>query len=187
MELILIRHPRPLVPAGICYGSSDVAVADAELATAHAALKDALHELPAATPLFSSPLRRCAALARRLSPCPVFDARLAEMDFGAWELRDWDDIGRDDVDAWAGDLLRYRPGGGETVLEVAHRVGGALASIRACGAERAVVVCHAGTIRLLQAMAGGAPLAEAALTAAATPNSIGYGAVVRLHPGAMPP
>ena len=186
MELILVRHPRPLVPAGICYGSSDVAVGGEELAAVQAALKHTLHTLPAATPLFSSPLQRCAALARLLSPSPVFDARLAEMDFGAWELRGWDDIGRDNVDAWAGDLLHYRPGGGETVLEVAHRVAGALASIRACGAARAVVVCHAGTIRLLQAMAGGAPLEQAAMAAAATPNRIGYGAVVRLHPGAIP-
>lgn len=186
MELILIRHPRPLVPAGICYGSSDVAVADEELAAVHAPLQPMLAELPPGTPLFSSPLQRCAALARLLSPCPVFDARLAEMDFGGWELRGWDEIGRAEVDAWAGDLLHYRPGGGETVLEVARRVAVALAAIRACGAERAVVVCHAGTIRLLQAMANGTPLEQAASAAAATPNRIGYGAVVRLHPGAMP-
>jgi alpha-ribazole phosphatase len=184
MELILVRHPRPVAPAGICYGSSDLAVAETELAAVHATLQDIVARLPAATPLFSSPLQRCAGLARLLSPCPVFDARLAEMDFGSWELRAWDDIARAQVDAWAADLLHYRPGGGETVLEVARRVAAALASIRDSGAGSAVVVCHAGTIRLLSAMAEGAPLKQAALAAAATPHRIGYGAVVRLRPGA---
>jgi len=178
MELILVRHPRPLGAAGICYGSSDLAVAPDELARAQASLR-----LPRA-PVFSSPLQRCAALARLLSPDITFDADLAEMDFGSWEGRRWDDIERAEVDAWAGDLLHYRPGGGETVLEVAARVATALAAIRRHAADSVIVVCHAGTIRLMTALVSGAPLAQAALAAAATPHQIAYGAVIRLAPGA---
>lgn len=174
MELILIRHPRPLVDTGICYGSSDLPVTQEELTRVHQSL-----QLPHA-PVFSSPLQRCAALARLLSADVTFDASLAEMDFGRWEGRTWDDIGRAEVDAWAADLLRHRPGGGETVLEVAARVAAAIGTIRRHRLPTAIVVCHAGTIRLIAALAAGAPLPEAALAAAATPHRIAYGAVMRV-------
>jgi alpha-ribazole phosphatase len=175
MTLYLVRHPRPAVAPGLCYGASDVAVPDAELARAHAALaQQNLHHLP----VYASPLQRCALLAERLAPGRVtHDARLAEMDFGAWELRAWSDIPRADVDAWAADLLHYRPGGAENVLDVARRVQAFVADLRA---PSALIVCHAGTIRLMTALHGGAPLEQAALQAARTPHRIGYGDLVVL-------
>lgn len=182
MELILVRHPRPVVEPGICYGRSDVGTAPEEVARVQARL--AADGLPAGCPVFSSPLRRCADLALRLSPHPVFDADLAEMDFGTWELRHWDDIPRADVDAWVADLLRYRPGGGEAVLDVARRVAAALARISGCEAPRAIVVCHAGTMRLIAALATETSLERAALAAAKVPHRIGYGEVLRLAVGA---
>jgi alpha-ribazole phosphatase len=135
--------------------------------------------------VFASPLRRCAELARLLSPDVIFDANLAEMDFGAWEERRWDDIPRAEVDAWAADLLHYRPGGGENVLDVARRVAAALDHIRHHATERAIVICHAGTMRLLATLAHGQPLEQAALAAAAAPHRIGYGEVLRLHVNAQ--
>ena len=113
-----------------------------------------------ATPVFSSPLQRCAALAQRLSQrAAVFDARLAEMDFGAWEMRAWDNIARDEIDAWAADLLDYRPGGGENVLaggRARRRLPRRPA--RAGRMPSAIVVCHAGTIRLLRRLPRGGAL-----------------------------
>ncbi len=184
MQLILVRHPRPLVAEGLCYGRSDLPPDPDELARVYAELRAG--GLPGDAMVFSSPLRRCAALARLLSANVVFDARLAEMDFGSWELRSWNDIPRAGVDAWAADLLNHRPGGGECVLDVACRVAGALADIRLRAGERAVVVCHAGTMRLLAALAGGAPPEQAALAAAETPHRIGYGEVLRLAVGVGP-
>ena len=53
MRLYLIRHPRPDIADGICYGRSDIAVAPEELArSAH----DLATRLPLDLPLFSSPL-----------------------------------------------------------------------------------------------------------------------------------
>ena len=80
MILHLIRHPRPLVAAGICYGRLDI---PAENAAAEAARLR--RELPLELPVWSSPLLRCRALAAELHPLPRIDDRLAEMDFGAWE------------------------------------------------------------------------------------------------------
>lgn len=172
MELILIRHPAPDLPQGLCYGSSDVAVAPATLAAAHAQLAPQLAAaLQRGVALYASPLRRCTSLAAMLGAFRT-DARLAEMDFGAWEQRPWTDIAREEVDAWAGDLLGYRPGGGETVAEVAARVQGFLDDLR----QDAIVICHAGTIRLIAAIAAGAPI----LQAAEKPNQVKYCEAMRL-------
>ncbi|MES2742762.1 MAG: histidine phosphatase family protein [Pseudomonadota bacterium] len=178
MRLILIRHPRPLVTAGLCYGSTDLPVAPAELARARAALAATL---PADLPLFSSPLQRCADLARQL-PCSAlcFDPRLVEMDFGRWEMRAWDDIARAEIDAWADDVAGYRPGGGETVLEVASRVSAFYADVRQAGIGSAIVLCHAGTMRLLAACHAGLAPPDMAAQAAAAPHAIAYGASITL-------
>lgn len=175
MTLYLVRHPRPDVAPGLCYGASDVPVPEAELARVHAALAQRkLDDLP----VYASPLRRCALLAERLAPGRVtLDARLAEMDFGTWELRPWSGIPRADVDAWTADLLHYRPGGAENVLDVARRVHAFADDLRV---PAALVICHAGTMRLLAALHGGAPLERAALQAARTPHRIGYGDVIVL-------
>ena len=62
MRIILVRHPQPLVAPGLCYGSTDLAVAPDELARVGAALSATL---PRDAPLFSSPLRRCADAGRQ--------------------------------------------------------------------------------------------------------------------------
>jgi alpha-ribazole phosphatase len=179
VELILVRHPRPVGGEGICYGSSDLGVADEELSGALAVLR-AL-DLPGAAPVVTSPLSRCALLAARLSDAARTDARLAEMDFGAWERRRWDDIPRAEIDAWAADLLHHRPGGGVCVLGVARRVAAALDGLRALNEPQVLVVCHAGTIRLLATLATGLPVDEAARRAAVEPHRIPYGGILRLH------
>jgi alpha-ribazole phosphatase len=188
VELILIRHPRPAGVEGLCYGSSDVAVSPDELARCADAVRSVLAQLTpaAAVRCFSSPLQRCAGLADMLFPGYRSDARLAEMHFGDWEGQRWDAIPRSQVDAWAADLLGFRPGGGENVFEVAQRVQGFLQDVRQDGGTHAVVVCHAGTIRLMQALASGDPLVKAALAAASVPHQIAYGEVLRLPLSAKP-
>ncbi|TXF95959.1 histidine phosphatase family protein [Massilia arenae] len=179
MRIYLVRHPRPEVPAGHCYGRSDLAANEADVERVLAALAN--QGLPGAMPVYASPLTRSAVLAQRLSPAPAFDARLAEMDFGAWEMRSWDDIPRSEIDAWSADLLHYRPGGGESVMEVAARVAGFDADIRRAGHAQALVICHAGTMRLMHSLHLGGTLVDAALRAAQAPHRIDYGEVMMLE------
>lgn len=180
MKLYLVRHPQPDIERGLCYGASDVPVAPEDLKRVHARLCDA--GLPGDLPVYASPLQRCALLARRMQPVVLrFDARLAEMDFGHWEMRAWDAIPRHEVDAWAADLLRYRPGGAECVLDVARRVSAFVGDLRQAGHAQALLVCHAGTFRLLSAMRGGAPFEQAALDAARSPHRIAYGELLALE------
>ena len=179
MRLILVRHPQPLVAPGICYGSTDLAVTGHETARVLAALSATL---PTDAALFSSPLRRCAGLARKLACTSLtFDARLVEMNFGRWEMRKWDDIARAEIDAWTNDVASYQPGGGESVLQMAERVAAFYRDIRQLRHNCAIVVCHAGTIRLLAACHAGLSPTDMALHAARTPHQIGYGEALVLH------
>jgi alpha-ribazole phosphatase len=179
MRLYLVRHPRPEVPAGHCYGRSDLPASEPDIVRVLGSLGE--RGLPGAMPVYASPLARSALLARRLVPAPSFDVRLAEMDFGAWELRSWDAIARSEIDAWSADLLYYRPGGGESVMDVARRVAAFDADIRRAGHTDALVICHAGTMRLLHSLHLGGALPEAALRAAQTPHQIDYGEVMMLE------
>ena len=180
MKLHLVRHPQPDVAPGLCYGAADVPVTQAELSRVQAALH--AQGLPGSLPVYASPLRRCALLARRLRPAALhIDARLAEMDFGHWEMRPWSAIPRSEVDAWAAGLLHHRPGGAENVLDVARRVAGFVDALRKDAVDEALVICHAGTIRLLSSMRPGRTLEQAALEAAATPHRIGYGDILTLE------
>ncbi len=145
MQLFLIRHPAPLVAPGICYGRSDLALAD-DVAAAAARVAA---QLPPDLPVYSSPLRRCRELAAALHPAPRHDARLQEMHFGAWEMTPWQEIQREALDGWAADPLGYTPPGGESVAELQQRVLEFVAEIRAQGMLRAAVVTHAGVIKVL--------------------------------------
>lgn len=182
MRLYLVRHPQPLIAPGICYGSTNLSVAADELARVVAALSATL---PQNAALFSSPLRRCAELASTLATSLAgasltFDARLVEIDFGAWEMQRWDAIPRAEIDAWAKDMAAYRPGGGESVLHMAGRIAAFYAELVRQRRECAIVICHAGTMRLLHACHAGLSLPDMALHAARTPHQIAYGATLIL-------
>ena len=182
MQLYLVRHPPPLVGPGLCYGRTDLAVTPAATARAAAALSNAL---PVAAALFSSPLQRCVDLARALGAgaAPTFDARLAELDFGSWEMQPWEHIARADIDAWAADMVDYRPGGGESVLHMAERVSAFYADLAALPQPRAIIVCHAGTMRLLAECGRGATARQMAQRAAARAHRIAYGGLLVLQAG----
>lgn len=156
MQLHLIRHPAPRVAGGICYGRTDLPPAgDVALAAARI-----LPQLPPDVPVYSSPLQRCRQLADLLHPAPRSDARLQEMDFGAWEMRPWDLVGRAALDEWAADPLGYAPPQGESVAGLRRRVLDFVAEMRTQGLPRAVLVTHAGVMKIIVGEARGLPLHE---------------------------
>lgn len=179
MRLILVRHPQPMVAPGLCYGSTDLAPEPQELARVLASLR---RTLPPDAALFSSPLRRCAELARQLPYASLtVDARLVELDFGDWEMRDWDHIPRAEIDAWAADVSGYHPGGGDSVLRMAERVAAFYADLLRLKHSCVIIICHAGTIRLLSACQAGLTPPDMARQAAASAHSIAYGASLILE------
>jgi alpha-ribazole phosphatase len=142
VRVFLIRHPPPLIEPGVCYGRLDVDCRDLDRVAA-----DLDSRLPAGLAVYSSPLRRALRLARALSPqAPIHvDPRLAEIDFGAWEGRRWDDIARQEIDVWAADVFGVTPPGGESVAALHARALDFAASLPG----DAVIVTHAGVMRAL--------------------------------------
>ena len=168
-HLWLARHAQPLVAPGLCYGTLDLCADPA--ATAHSAQQLAA-ELPQALQVRYSPLQRCVQLAHALQALrPDLqvqpDARLRELDFGAWEGRAWSSIARADIDAWTTAFATHRPGGGESLTAMLARVAAALQDTRqnaAQGGSDVLWISHAGVARcvqwLLQAPKGNLPRSD---------------------------
>ena len=144
MELYLIRHPRPAVAPGTCYGQTDLGLAESADEVA-ARLRPLL---PDEFALFASPLARARLLAEALG-CPRLDPRLREIHFGDWEGRSFADIGQVALDAWAAEPLDFAPPGGESPRQMAARAHDFLAELRSEAPAAAVVVAHGGPLRAL--------------------------------------
>ncbi|MFL9907746.1 alpha-ribazole phosphatase [Paraburkholderia sp. RL17-337-BIB-A] len=164
MDIVLIRHPAVALDSGVCYGHSDVALAeDAEVSSTALALKLATLQVPAPRVFMSSPLMRCSALAAAMANdfgCALcHDDRLKEMNFGAWEQQRWDAINRDLLDDWAANFEHARAHGGESVAQFAARVRAwfeAFAQTREL--SPAYVVTHAGVMRVIASLVLDVPL-----------------------------
>lgn len=152
--LILVRHP-PVDErfTGICYGATDVSLSVTGRAMVPVLAAELARE--PITHLVQSGLSRAAAVADHLASLvgipAVVDRRLRELNFGAWELRPWDDIHAECGDALNGMLTNpstWRPPDGETVFELRDRVMGWYAGLPATGVI--VAVTHGGPIAALR-------------------------------------
>ena len=118
------RHPRAEGAAGRCIGRTDLAVDPRRAKRLAHRIRHAarVHGLPRAVQV--SPLARSRAVGRWLRRwgwrCRV-DARLLEVDFGAWDGLPWTQIAWPEVEAWQHDLLHHAPGGGESLAHLAAR------------------------------------------------------------------
>src|ERR1700689_1375209 len=96
-SIYLIRHTTPAVAKGICYGQTDLDVTES-FADEAAVIRQ--HLSPGIVSVYSSPLQRCARLARHLFPdrAPCLMDDLMEVDCGQWEMRGWDELPREEID-----------------------------------------------------------------------------------------
>ncbi|MCF8173090.1 MAG: histidine phosphatase family protein, partial [Candidatus Methylopumilus sp.] len=128
MTLWLVRHARPMIQEGLCYGQLDIP-AD-PLATLHTAQAIA-PLLPVGATLYCSGLQRAQQLAQaihlqlasvihdqRNTLLPNIDTRLNEINFGVWEGVAWDEIPKAAFDQWTQDFDRHRFGGAECLREL---------------------------------------------------------------------
>ena len=155
-DLWLVRHALPLVDPGICYGASDM---PADVAATQSCAQALARVLPNHARVFTSPLQRCAQLAqalRRLRPkLPITsDARLVEINFGAWEGWRWADIPKDAIDAWTQDFAHTRFGGRESVQQLMDRVASMRAFSHTLGTP-VVWLTHAGVVRAAVLLSAG--------------------------------
>lgn len=154
MRLALVRHPEVAIAPGHCYGRLDLALTQA--GAERAAVIAAGLRGSGMSRVRSSPARRCRAVADATGLPVIADARLLELDFGAWEGMVWDEVPRDLLDQWAADPLGFAPPGGESGAALMRRVSAVFAEIAAAG-EDCAIVTHGGPLRLLSALAQGQP------------------------------
>ncbi|MCU0354361.1 MAG: alpha-ribazole phosphatase [Cytophagales bacterium] len=174
MEIYLIRHTRVAVPKSVCYGQSDVPVADTFDSDKESVLSK-LSRLK--NPLvYSSPASRCRVLADCLGDTVQTDERLQELHFGRWEMQPWEAISPAELNPWMDDFVHVSPPDGESFAQLHHRCLDFWAELIQANSQDAVVlVTHAGVIRSLLCHCLGVPLANAFRLA------VDYGFVCRIR------
>lgn len=160
MRVYLIRHTRPDIGDGVCYGQADIALADS-FEMEKEEIRRRMQGLEAPQIVYSSPSYRCAHLAGTLTRSQVLiDERLREFAFGEWELQNWADIERADLDAWAADLLEHSPPRGENLKMFYARVCNWITYLLRQPWKTSAVVTHAGVIRCFHVYAAGIDLVD---------------------------
>lgn len=159
MQIFLIRHPQPSVAASVCYGQKDLALSEQALQQLDSTAENLRRLLPTGIPVYSSPLLRCRLLAEKLHTAPIFDERLKEMHFGRWEMRLWDRLPREQLDAWAQDPFHYVTPEGESVAQLQERVLAFIEEKQSVHKTMAIVT-HAGVMKTLFAQAKQLPPTE---------------------------
>jgi len=154
--MIWLRHPRPEIAPGTCYGRLDVPARP----RAAAEIAGAVKAMPRIARVVASPAARCRLLAERVAEASAasltFDDRLWELDFGAWEGMPWDAIPRAELDPWANDPWSTPPPGGERFGDLHARIADVIADFRASPSSAVAVISHAGPIRAARMIVEGA-------------------------------
>ncbi|MFV0593607.1 MAG: alpha-ribazole phosphatase family protein [Draconibacterium sp.] len=159
MKLYAIRHTSVDVLPGICYGQSDVDVAE----TFHRERKAVKAELPGLhfNAIFSSPLQRCRKLAEYLFTDQniLFDKRIMELNFGDWELKSWNDIYNSSKGkTWMDNYQSLPTLNGEAYPQMLERIAMWLQELKDSDTRTAAVITHAGVIRILKHLIEGQPM-----------------------------
>ena len=107
--------------------------------------------------VWASPLNRCALpareIAKRLGGELKIDERLAEIDFGRWDGRTWNEIERDEPALhadWMRDWLTRPPPEGESIPTFEARVAAWAGELDA--SRHHLLIAHAGVMRALQVL-----------------------------------
>tara|TARA_R110000850_G_scaffold83214_2_gene178652 strand:- start:215 stop:778 length:564 start_codon:yes stop_codon:yes gene_type:complete len=173
MEVFLIRHTRPEIPSGICYGQTDIPLKD----TFPAESKLVLSKLPKFfDTVFTSPSMRCLKLANLISSGGTLkqDSLLKELNFGDWEMKAWDDIPKEELNPWMSNFVTHKVPNGEAFSDLIQRVDSFLEQLKNIGQKQVALVCHAGIIRAMLVKALNIPSENAFRL------SIDYGSVSKL-------
>lgn len=161
MEVYLIRHTKVGVASGICYGQSDVPLADSFVEDIHVIVEKLKTQLHATPVVFSSPAQRCTQLARQLNPQIEIVPALQELNFGAWEMRPWAELPAEETNPWMENFVEQKPPKGESFQELQSRASAFFNTLPQLEQSPVVIIAHAGSIRSIICHAIGLPLSKA--------------------------
>ena len=163
-----------MVKTGTCYGQADL-----DVAASFEAEASALEEfIPGyIQTIYTSPLQRCTKLASRLFPAKEkkLHQHLMELNCGEWEMRNWDDIPRNEIEPWMQDFVNVKVPGGESYVDLSSRCTKLFES-ELVNETPLAVVTHAGVMRSLLSHISGTPLVDSF-----TVFKIYYGCVIKLY------
>lgn len=142
MEIHIIRHIQPAIERGTCYGQTDILLPDGH-EKIHLNLAKKLEKNY--DQIYSSPLLRCKLLAETISEDAVYDKRLMEINFGAWEMKKWDEINKQELNTWMDNYLEIAPPKGESLNDLFQRFKIFIEEIKS--ENKILIVGHAGIIR----------------------------------------
>lgn len=131
MKVYLIRHTEVALSRSICYGSSDIELADS-FNEEKKIVSEKLQKIVKRPIYFSSPLKRCRMLAQYLHgesinqetkslPDIFFDDRLKEIYMGEWELKPWKDLDINQLAKWGDGFTTQKPHSGESYQDMQNR------------------------------------------------------------------
>jgi len=176
MEIYLVRHTETTCEKGICYGQSDVDLAE----PFESVFENILSQLPSKAIIFSSPLKRCVTLAKYIQNniktiSYEEDKRLMEMNFGDWEMKSWNSIPQDQLNPWMEDFVNIKVSNGESFVELHERANNFLSEKKSNKINHPVIiVAHAGTIRSFLCHHSSLPLKDA------FQNKVDFGEVIKI-------
>lgn len=157
VRLLCVRHA-PTRAEGLCVGQTDLRTTISAYEAARAI--EVMLEAPPRL-VYSSPLCRCAGPARwlavRYGVTHRLDERLLEIDYGEWDGRSWEELGRVDGARFAYWLEHWReaaPPGGERLAEFEARVRDWWSERCSWDEGPHLLVAHAGVLRVLRVLAG---------------------------------
>ena len=177
MEIYLVRHTETACEKGICYGQSDVDLA----APFDIIFENILSQLPSEAIIFSSPLKRCVILAQYIQDniktiSYQEDKRLMEMNFGDWEMKNWNDILPEQLNPWMEDFVNIPATNGESFVLLHKRIEMFLSDLLSKERNKPIIiVCHAGVIRSILCHHAELPLKDA------FKNKADFGEVIKIH------
>jgi alpha-ribazole phosphatase len=145
MEIYLIRHTTPNISKGICYGQTDLEIDENSFEKEFQFIVNNLPE--DIEKFYSSPLKRCAKLAEKLSVDFSIDERLIEMNFGDWENQNWNNIDQDKLQEWMQDFVNVSPPNGENYYHLHLRTVSFIHDILKTNLQKVAIITHAGNIR----------------------------------------
>ena len=154
MEIILIRHTSVDVPKGTCYGQTDVPLKPTFEQEAAVTLEK-LHAYAPFDQVYTSPLSRCTRLATYCGfPEAIHDPRLLELNFGEWEMQNFNDIKDSRLQEWFDDYLNVPATNGESFCMQYKRVADFLDVLKTKSYQKVAIFTHGGVLACAQIYAG---------------------------------
>jgi alpha-ribazole phosphatase len=176
MEIYLVRHTETICEKGICYGQSDVGLA----VPFDIIFEEIVTQLPTEAIIFSSPLQRCSILAKYIQKNITTisyqeNNLLMEMNFGDWELKNWNAIPPEQLNPWMEDFVNITVSNGESFVELHERIGLFLSTkIPKENTSPIIIVTHAGVVRSFLCHQTFLPLKDA------FQNKVDFGQVIKI-------